>query len=309
MQFDLNSIHDSITCDWLKSWLHSSIEEMCLTEPFTDVTQVVQCLDQTLILLNSAKYATLCLENNQKWTHQLSQIKTNLSFASNRGAEYLWTSSVPNAEKELNQLFDTVASKPLQPDDVVMLSTIDEMACSLEKDMNVCRNFLAQLRYFEEKSNELLASIESSIVIDVNQLTQFSEEIQSKFNSLETLAKETQILSPMDHVRDLMGKTQQVITEKRSSVETVRVIVERTTELKELGIDDDEFESLARDLLQDLNDLNEDVKLTEQQNEQIQSCLDEVTSLLEEYEASESLNADMLEIAQLHEELTIWLKV
>ena len=122
------------------------------------------------------------------------------------------------------------------------------------------------------------------------------------------MAKETQLLAPMEHVKELLMKTQQVITEKRSSVETVRVIVERTTELKELGIDDEEFEIMARDLLQDLNDLNEDVKLTEQQNEQIQSCLDEVTSLLEEYEASELLNADMLEIAQLHEELTIWLK-
>ena len=201
-----------------------------------------------------------------------------------------------------------MAARPLQPDDVVILSTVDEMNVSLEKDMNSCRNFLAQLRYFEEKSNELVVSTDDSIVIDVNQLTQFSEEIQSKYNSLEILAKETQLVAPMEHVKELLMKTQQVITQKRSSVETVRAIVERTTELKELGIDDEEFEIMARDLLQDLNDLNEDVKLTEQQNEQIQSCLDEVTSLLEEYEASELLNADMLEIAQLHEELTIWLK-
>ena len=308
MQQDLISLHEIIQNDWLKTWLHTSMEEMCLGEPFTDVTQVVQCLDQTLILLNSAKYATICLENHHKWTQQLSQVKTNLSFYSNRGASLLWTRSVPNAEKELNQLFDTVAARPLQPDDVVILSTVDEMNVSLEKDMNSCRNFLAQLRYFEEKSNELVVSTDDSIVIDVNQLTQFSEEIQSKYNSLEILAKETQLLAPMEHVKELLMKTQQVITEKRSSVETVRAIVERTTELKELGIDDEEFEIMARDLLQDLNDLNEDVKLTEQQNEQIQSCLDEVTSLLEEYEASELLNADMLEIAQLHEELTIWLK-
>ena len=38
------------------------------------------------------------------------------------------------------------------------------------------------------------------------------------------------------------------------------------------------------------------------------SCLDEVTSLLEEFEAQTNLNSDMLEIAQLHEELTNWLK-
>ena len=283
MQQDLMSLHEIIQNDWLKTWLHTSMEEMCLGEPFTDVTQVVQCLDQTLILLNSAKYATICLENHQKWTQQLTQVKTNLSFYSNRGASLLWTRSVPNAEKELNQLFDTVAARPLQPDDVVILSTVDEMNVSLEKDMNSCRNFLAQLRYFEEKSNELVVSTDDSIVIDVNQLTQFSEEIQSKYNSLEILAKQTQLVAPMEHVKELLMKTQQVITEKRSSVETVRAIVERTTELKELGIDDEEFDIMARDLLQDLNDLNEDVKLTEQQNEQIQAGASLREFLLLEY--------------------------
>ena len=79
MQADLNSILEKIEYSWLKSWLQASIDEMCLNEPFTDVTQVVQCLDQTLILLNSANYAILCLENTTKWQENLSKIKEDLN--------------------------------------------------------------------------------------------------------------------------------------------------------------------------------------------------------------------------------------
>ena len=64
---------------------------------------------------------------------------------------------------------------------------------------------------------------------------------------------------------------------------------------------------MSKGLLIDINDITE-ANLSEHQNEQIKSCLDEVTSLLEEYEAQNSLNEDMMEIAELHEELTAWLK-
>ena len=84
-------------------------------------------------------------------------------------------------------------------------------------------------------------------------------------------------------------------------------IVFRTKELVALGTMRSEFEDLAKALLIDINDITE-ANLSEHQNEQIQSCLDEVTSLLEEYEAQNSLNSDMMEIAELHEELTAWLK-
>ena len=64
---------------------------------------------------------------------------------------------------------------------------------------------------------------------------------------------------------------------------------------------------MSKGPLIDINDITE-ANLSEHQNEQIKSCLDEVTSLLEEYEAQNSLNEDMMEIAELHEELTAWLK-
>ena len=303
METDLTTMHGSITQPWLQSWLHSSTEEMCLGEPFTDVTQVVQSLDQTLILLNSVTYAILCINCHTKWTSQLDQIKSDLSKA--KGDD--WIEFVSRAENELSAIFDQVATKPHQPDEVVMLSTVDEMTSSLEKEMGLFRQLLAKLRYFEEKAHELMTSVDS--VQEIDQLNRAYEEIKSKVDSLNQIGLEIPELAPKlinICVIELMSEVELKIAEKKSAFQLVIDVTERTNQIKSLGIYDEDFESVARQLLEDLNDIN--TKLSENQSEQIQYCLDEVTSLLEEYEASENLNADMLEIAQLHEELTIWLK-
>lgn len=305
MQADLQGMMGNITNEfsWLKSWMHSSIEEMCLGEPFTDVTQVVQCLDQTLVLLNSCGYAMKCAENLKAWTEVMSTIKIELR--SNVSKKNEWLQSIRKAENELNELFDKMlTSKPIQPEDVVMLSTVDEMNSKLEKQMNDSRAFLAQMRSLEEKINEMVASLDS--VTDGANLKDQHQRLLMKMKTIQDLSISLNLQNVPGHLQELMEGLKTDVEEKMAAFELVEKIAVRTEELKELGIGDEDFEDLARDLLEDLNDIQ--VKLSEQQNEQIQACLEEVTSLLEDFEAKESLNADMLEIAQLHEELTLWLK-
>ena len=308
MQSDLTKSLNSISDDndhWLKSWLQASIDEMCLNEPCTDITQVVQSLDQTLILLNSANYAQLCLRNHRNWNGKIQSIK---SLLLNENDDFTWLEKIAKAESGLNELFDQASTKPIQPEDVVLLSTIDEMCNKLDKLMNDYRNFLAQLRYFEEKAQELKITLENSKnQLELDLISNQEKDLTKNLMNINQLASQLELCHLLKHINELMLEIQKLIKDKKSSDEIIEKIVNRTEELAELGIEDEDFESKATQLLQDLND-QVLVNLTEHQNEQMTSCLDEVTSLLEEFEAQTNLNSDMLEIAQLHEELTNWLK-
>ena len=307
MQRDLNVSLNNIKDDkdhWLRSWLQASIDEMCLNEPCTDITQVVQSLDQTLILLNSANYAQLCLRNHRNWNGKIQSIK---SLLLSENDDFTWLEKIGKAESGLNELFDQASTKPVQPPEVVLLSTIDDMCNKLDQLMNDYRNFLAQLRYFEEKAQELKITLEGKNQ-ELDLMANQEKDLTKNLMNINQLAAQLELCHLLKHINELMLEIQKLIKDKKSSNEIIEKIVTRTEELTELGIEDEDFEAKATQLLQDLHDQVEQVNLTDHQNEQMTSCLDEVTSLLEEFEAQSNLNSDMLEIAQLHEELTNWLK-
>ena len=306
MQHDLKEMYENINEEykWLKSWLQASIDEMGFGEPFTDITYVVQGLDQTLVLLNSSQYASLTVDHLSSWNNKLTTLKSNLRTDSSTKHED-WVNQLSKSESDLNELFEEVSCKPVQPEDVVILSRIDEMLSKLERQMHDCRMFLAQLRSFEEKANELFSSLDT--FENLAQILEQRTDLEQRSNKLDESASKLNLVNVTTYLKNLLAQLDEAIEVRKASEDTVNGIVFRTKELVALGTMREEFEDLAKNLLQDINDITED-NLSEHQNEQIQSCLDEVTSLLEEYEAQTEINSDMMEIAHLHEELTLWLK-
>ena len=310
MQQDLKNMNENITegesHQWLKSWLQASIDEMGFGEPFTDITHVVQGVDQTLILLNSSQYASLCVEYLNSWNMKLTNLKSNLRTDSSTKHED-WVNQLSKVESDLNGLFEEVSNdNPVQPDDVVILSRIDEMNSKLQRQMHDCRMYLAQLRSFEEKANELFSSLDT--FEHLSQIQEQRRDLEQRSNRiLDETAKSLNLINVTTYLKNLLIKLDEAIQTRKTSEDTVNGIVFRTKELVALGTMRPEFEDLSKALLIDINDITE-ANLSEHQNEQIQSCLDEVTSLLDEYEAQNALNSDMMEIAELHEELTAWLK-
>ena len=160
------------------------------------------------------------------------------------------------------------------------------------------------MRSFEEKANELFSSLDS--FEHLSQIQEQRNDLEQRSNKLEDTAQKLNLTNVTTYLKNLLVKLDEGIDIRKASENTVNGIVFRTKELVALGTIRDEFEDLAQNLLQDINDIT--ANLSEHQNEQIQSCLDEVTCLLEEFESQNSLNSDMMEIAHLHEELTLWLK-
>ena len=79
-------------------------------------------MDQTLILLNSSQYASLCVERLNSWNIKLTNLKSNLRTDSSTKHED-WVNQLSKVESDLNGLFEEVSNdNPVQPDDVVILS-------------------------------------------------------------------------------------------------------------------------------------------------------------------------------------------
>ena len=79
-------------------------------------------MDQTLILLNSSQYASLCVERLNSWNIKLTNLKSNLRTDSSTKHED-WDNQLSKVESDLNGLFEEVSNdNPVQPDDVVILS-------------------------------------------------------------------------------------------------------------------------------------------------------------------------------------------
>lgn len=303
---DLTSKSEDIPHDWLKSWITSSIEEMHLVNGISDLSQILHDLEQAIVLQYSCNFATDSVSKIQGWTRRFHSCMTDIKTDQLSDASQ-WAAVLSNIESILNVMFDEIVAHAPPSEEVVILSRLDIMKTEIESSLTKCRNFIAQLRSFQEKLQELSSTVD--YISDRANLDLIQYQVEDAIQQMGGLEKtavdldlSALLLFPMQQISEINLR----LNEKKETIEVIESIETRTDALREMSMKDEEFEDSATSLLQELTDNS--LELTNSQNEIVQGCLEEVTTLLEEFEAHSKLTVDLSEVAELHEELTLWLK-